>query len=132
MTVPSRPVEILIAASIVLLAVEIIRKHKGQDSLALRRPWLVAFFIGLIHGFGFAGALADIGLPKNQELLSLFLFNLGIEIGQILLVIVLLAALWLISQIMEKARKPVEIAMTYMLATIGMFWVIERMLGYMA
>lgn len=132
MTVPSRPVEILIAASIVLLAVEVIRKHRGQDSLAVRRPWMIAFFIGLIHGFGFAGALAEIGLPKGQELLSLFLFNVGIEFGQITLIAALLAALWGITKISKSARRPVEMFATYGIGAIGMFWVIERMSAYIA
>jgi len=129
-TVPSRPVEILIAGSIALLAVEIIRKHRGENSLALRRPWMIAFFIGLIHGFGFAGALAEIGLPKGQELLSLFLFNIGIELGQIILIIVLLVGLWAITKVYSSFRRPVEILATYAIGAIGMFWVIERMSAY--
>lgn len=131
-SVPSRPVEILIAASIVLLAIEVIRKHQGQVSLAVKRPWMIAFFIGLIHGFGFAGALADIGLPRGQELLSLFLFNIGVEIGQIAIILVLLAVLFVVTKLSKPARKPTEILVTYGIATIGMFWVIERMSAYLA
>ena len=81
-TLPSRPVEILIAGSIVLLGVEILRKRRGIDTLGAKRPFLIAFAVGLIHGFGFAGALADIGLPQGTELLALFLFNIGVEFGQ--------------------------------------------------
>ena len=77
-SLPSRPVEILIAGSIVLLGVEILRKRRGIDTLGAKRPFLIAFAVGLIHGFGFAGALADIGLPQGTELLALFLFNIRV------------------------------------------------------
>jgi hypothetical protein len=81
--------------SIVLLAIEVIRKSRGGSSIATRKPYLISFVIGLIHGCGFASALSDIGLPKGTELLALLLFNLGVELGQIAIIALLLILLWL-------------------------------------
>ena len=76
------PVEATIALSILLLACEIARTSAGQPSITARWPWLVAFTFGLLHGFGFASALSEIGLPRGDIPLALFMFNLGVEIGQ--------------------------------------------------
>jgi hypothetical protein len=75
--VPGRPVEATIALSIILLASEIVRLRDGEPSLTARWPWVVAFTCGLLHGFGFAGALAEIGLPKGDIPLALFSFNVA-------------------------------------------------------
>ena len=128
--IPIRPVEILIAASIVLLAVEIIRKQKGHKSLATERPYLISFVIGLIHGCGFASALSEIGLPKGTEILALFLFNIGVELGQFAIIGLTLIALIVIAKISKIAVKRTEIFLTYGLASIAMFWFIERMSDY--
>lgn len=84
--IPTPPVEAMIAFSIVLLAVELTRPAEACDTLAHRRPWLVALTFGLLHGFGFAGALTNVGLPADQIPLALFGFNVGVEIGQIFFV----------------------------------------------
>ena len=131
-TLPSRPVEILIAASIVLLGVEVMRKQKGELTLGARRPYLIAFVVGLIHGFGFAGALADIGLPQGTELLALLLFNVGVELGQFAVIALALLALWAITQKSLKWRKTVETLTVYSFAIIAMFWVIQRVTPYVA
>ncbi len=78
------PVEAVIALSILLLAVE--RLRGAEATITARHTWIVAFVFGLLHGFGFAGALADTGLPKANALWALFLFNLGVEIGQLVIV----------------------------------------------
>ncbi|WP_051687023.1 HupE/UreJ family protein [Microbulbifer sp. HZ11] len=80
---PQGPVEAVIALSIVFVAVEILHKLEGRTTLAIRKPWLVAFGFGLLHGFGFAGALSDIGVPAHEVPLSLAVFNLGVEAGQL-------------------------------------------------
>lgn len=129
-SLPSRPVEILIAASILLLAVEIIRKWRGQEGLTATRPYLVSFGIGLIHGLGFAGALADLGLPKGQELLALILFNLGVEAGQFAIIAVALAVGYLGYRLAPKLTRPTATLATYGIGTIAAFWVIERLAGY--
>lgn len=129
--IPIRPVEILIAASIVLMAVEILRKFNGQSSLSLRRPYLIGFLIGLIHGCGFASALSGIGLPKDTELWALLLFNLGVELGQFAVIGVFIAALFILSKLARPLTRPVEISITYVSATIAMYWVIARSSTYL-
>lgn len=82
-SVPQNVVEVLIALSIVFLATEILHKRQGLCTLAIRKPWLVAFGFGLIHGLGFAGALSEIGVPQHAIAVALALFNLGVEAGQL-------------------------------------------------
>ena len=91
-SVPGPPIEAAIALSIVLVAVEIVNARRGTPSLAARWPWLVAFCFGLLHGFGFAGALAEIGLPHHAIPIALLFFNLGVEIGQLAFVAAVFAA----------------------------------------
>lgn len=129
-TLPSRPVEILIAGSIVLLGIEVLRKQKGQDTLGARRPYLIAFAVGLIHGFGFAGALADIGLPQGTELLALLLFNLGVELGQFAVIVIALLAVWSVTKLGQTWRKLTETVVVYGFSAIAMFWVIQRVTPY--
>ena len=90
MHVPGPPVEAAIALSILLLAVEIVHLERGEIGLTARWPWVVAFTFGLLHGFGFASALSDIGLPQGDIPLALFAFNLGVECGQLAFVAVVL------------------------------------------
>jgi hypothetical protein len=91
--VPSGPVEASIALSIVLLAVELVRRWRGEVGTTVRRPWLVSFAFGLLHGLGFAGALSEVGLPADDIPLALFLFNVGVEVGQIAFVAVVLGVI---------------------------------------
>jgi hypothetical protein len=79
--IPGPPVEAMIALSIMFVAVEILRREQGRPSLASEKPWLVAFSFGLLHGLGFAGALAEVGLPESSIPLALLFFNVGVEIG---------------------------------------------------
>jgi len=130
LNIPIRPVEILIAASIVLLGVEITRKHQGYKSLATERPYLISFAIGLIHGCGFASALSEIGLPKGTELLALSLFNIGVEIGQFAIVGLTILALIAVANLGKTALRRTEVFLTYGLASIAMFWFIQRMSDY--
>jgi len=130
LSLPTRPVEILIAMSIVLLAVEIIRKSRGGTSLATQKPYLISFVIGLIHGAGFASALSEIGLPKGTELIALLLFNLGVELGQIAIILLLLAGLWMATKAIKNSRKPIEFVSAYLIGTIGMYWTVQRLSDY--
>lgn len=131
-SLPSRPVEILIAGSIVLIAVEVMRKRAGKSSLALRRPWVIAAIIGLIHGLGFAGALADIGLPKGRELWALLLFNIGVEIGQVVVIILTLVTLWALYKLSRSAETAARVVTTYAIGAMGAFWMIGRLSQYIA
>ncbi len=130
LSVPSRPVEILIAMSIVFLGVEIVRKLRGEDTLAARRPYLISFAIGLIHGCGFAGALAEIGLPKGAELMALLLFNFGIELGQFAVIAAFVGALALIGKVNLNFETRLRWVTTYAIAAMAMFWVIDRTKDY--
>lgn len=129
-SLPSRPVEILIAASILLLAVEIIRKWRGDIGLTAQRPYVVSFGIGLLHGLGFAGALADLGLPKGQELFALVLFNLGVEAGQFAIIAAALGVGYLGYRLAPKVTRPTATLATYAIGSIAAYWVIERLAGY--
>lgn len=129
-TLPSRPVEILIAGSIVLLGVEVLRKSAGRETLGAKRPYLIAFTVGLIHGFGFAGALAEIGLPQGTELLALLLFNFGVELGQFAVIALALLTLWGVTKMGKNWRKVTETAAVYGFSTIAMFWVFQRVAPY--
>ena len=91
--VPGPPVEATIALSIVLVAVEIVNARRGKPSLTARLPWLVAFCFGLLHGFGFAGALAEVGLPQHAIAVALLFFNVGVEIGQLIFVAAVLSVI---------------------------------------
>jgi len=130
LNIPIRPVEILIAMSIVLLAVEIMRKFHGRSGLSAKRPYLIGFIIGLIHGCGFASALSEIGLPKGMELLALLLFNVGVELGQFLVIAIFVIALMTLSKTQLNKNKIAETAVTYALGGIAMFWVIDRLKDY--
>jgi len=89
--VPSKPIEAVIALSIVFVAAEILHAREGKAGLAARMPWIMAFTFGLLHGFGFAGALSEVGLPEGQIPVALLFFNLGVETGQMLFIAGVLA-----------------------------------------
>jgi hydrogenase/urease accessory protein HupE len=130
--VPGPPVEATIALSILLLAVEIARRHRGQPSLTVRWPWVVAFCFGLLHGVGFAGALAAIGLPQRDLPLALLTFNVGVEIGQLVFVGAVLAAraLLLRCRLPEFAVRYAQPAASYALGTLAAFWFFERLASF--
>jgi hydrogenase/urease accessory protein HupE len=130
--VPGPPVEATIALSILLLACEILRSDRGQASLTAQWPWLVAFSFGLLHGFGFASALTDIGLPQGDIPLALFAFNVGVETGQLMFIAVVLGALrctkWLkLPVFVERRARP---AATYAIGVMAAYWFIERLAGF--
>jgi hydrogenase/urease accessory protein HupE len=125
--VPSAPVEAVIALSIVFVALEIVRSRRGQRGLTERAPWLVAGTFGLLHGFGFAGALAEVGLPPNDIPLALLFFNLGVEAGQLAFVAVVLALLALVRRIRLPAPEWASLVPPYAIGSVAMFWVIQRL-----
>ena len=140
-SVPGPPIEAAIALSIVLVAVEIVNARRGIPSVAARRPWLVAFCFGLLHGFGFAGALAEVGLPHHAIPVALLFFNLGVEIGQLAFVSAVLAAGWMFHRMMTLRLAPafvqqtvnrLDIAAAYAIGTVAAFWLIERTSAFFA
>ncbi|MEO9468198.1 HupE/UreJ family protein [Parasphingorhabdus sp.] len=127
-TLPSGPVELLIALSILFLAVEVVRKHQGKTSITIRKPWLISLAFGLLHGLGFAGALAEIGLPAGSEILALLLFNLGVELGQIIFVAMLLLIIWCLHKTSLDQMKWVERPALYLVGGLGAFYTLTRIL----
>lgn len=126
---PQAPVEALIALSIVFLAVEIVKRNPGAPSLTERAPWVVAFLFGLIHGFGFAGALREIGLPESDLPTALVTFNLGVEAGQLVIIGAVLFLIALCRRFAAPALRPALLASTYAIGTTASFWFIERLAG---
>ena len=130
--VPGPPVEAIIALSIVFVAGEIIHQRQGREGIASRKPWVVAFAFGLLHGLGFASALAQVGLPENSIPLALLFFNVGVEIGQVLFIIAVLAVYRLLTKLVagrfELARlAPIQ---AYAIGGLASYWVFERVSGF--
>jgi hydrogenase/urease accessory protein HupE len=130
--VPGPPVEATIALSIVFVASEIIQQHRGREGLAARQPWLVAFAFGLLHGLGFAGALAEVGLPQNSIPLALLFFNIGVEIGQLLFIVGVLAVARLMSLIAANRIEMRRLAPVpaYLIGGVASYWAIERISNF--
>ncbi len=129
--VPAPPVEAFIALSIVFVAVEAMRKSQGDSTLASRKPWLVAFSFGLLHGLGFASALAAIGLPRSNVPLALLFFNVGVEIGQMVFVGALLG----ISVMARRLAGPIQIRTARLVSCYGIgglasYWLLERITAF--
>jgi hydrogenase/urease accessory protein HupE len=124
--VPGPPLNAAIALSILFLGPEIVRSWRGQTSLTIRQPWLVAFAFGLLHGFGFASGLTATGLPHGEIPLALLLFNVGVEVGQLGFVALVL--------LLERSFRQLEIrwpvwvvhAPGYLVGSLGAFWTIQR------
>jgi hydrogenase/urease accessory protein HupE len=128
--VPQQPVEAVIALSIVFVAAEILHVRQGRASMTRRWPWLVAFSFGLLHGFGFAGALAEVGLPQREIPLALLAFNIGVEAGQILFIFAVLVLLYVFKRF---AAGPVRWAMpaaAYGIGGMSAYWIIDRVSGF--
>ena len=129
--VPQQSIEAAIALSIVFLAVEIVHKFHGREGLASRFPWVIAFLFGLLHGFGFAGALTKIGLPQQSIPLALVFFNVGVECGQLIFVLLMV----LFNQALKKLYNVVlihrmETTATYLIGGLASFWLIERVAAF--
>jgi hydrogenase/urease accessory protein HupE len=123
---PQRPVESVIALSILFLAVEIVKKRRDAPRLSERIPWLVAFGFGLLHGFGFAGALNEIGLPESEVPTALLTFNLGVEAGQLAIVAGALGVLGALRRFGLSLVTPALRITAHVIGTVSAFWLIER------
>ncbi len=125
--VPTAPVEATIALSIVFLASELVRGEVGRGAVTRSYPWLVAFSFGLLHGLGFAGALAEVGLPQGEIPLALFAFNVGVELGQLAFVTAVLTLARLVR--LMPLRFPIwgPGAAGYVIGSVAAFWVMARL-----
>ena len=128
--VPGPPVEAGIALSIVFVAAEIAHSRQGRIGLTERFPWIVAFTFGLLHGFGFASALSEVGLPQSAIPVALLFFNVGVEIGQLFFIASLFAVIALARQVTQRIgvsqpawawRVP-----AYAIGSVSAFWIIQR------
>jgi hydrogenase/urease accessory protein HupE len=132
--VPQPPVEACIALSILFVAREIVQAHRGQDGLTARWPWVVSFTFGLMHGFGFAGALAQVGLPVGAIPAALLFFNVGVELGQLIFVAAVLALIAAGGSLVHRFRFRQPDWMwrvaPYAIGGLASFWLVERVAGF--
>ncbi|MBY3088408.1 HupE/UreJ family protein [Rhizobium laguerreae] len=138
--VPGPPVEAAIALSIVLVAVEIVNVSRGQESLAARIPWLIAFAFGLLHGLGFAGALSAVGLPGHAIPIALLFFNIGVELGQLLFIAAVMALFAILRRLWFRvvgtdatwSHSMPLVGAAYCIGGVASFWLMDRVYGFWA
>lgn len=126
-TVQPSLIEALVAFSILFVAVELVHLYQGREGLTVRYPWLIAFTFGLLHGSAFAGALKEIGLPPNDIPLSLLLFNVGVELGQLLFVAAAMGVIWLTSKLPRALPAWTRWVPPYAIGGFSGFWFLERL-----
>jgi hydrogenase/urease accessory protein HupE len=127
LSLPQAPVEAVIALSIAFVAREFILMKPGERRLSEAYPWAVAFSFGLLHGFGFAGALKEIGLPQGDVPLALLTFNLGVEAGQLIFIAAMLALYRTASVMTRLPLPPLRTAMAYGIGAAATFWLLTRL-----
>lgn len=129
MYLPSVPVEAVITLSLSFATTEIAPGYHGRQGLTARWPWVVDFTFGLLHGFGFASALSEIGLLQNAILIALLFFNVGMEADQLLFV----GAFTILATLNHRIRinwpRWVQLTPAYIIGSIAMFWVIQRVVA---
>jgi hypothetical protein len=123
---PLLPLNAAIALSILFLGPEIVRAGRGDTSLTLRHPWIVAFAFGLLHGFGFASGLTTMGLPRAEIPAALLLFNLGVEAGQMLFVVLMVLLARAFRTLEIRWPRWAEAVPAYTVGTLGAYWTIQR------
>ncbi|HXS79576.1 MAG TPA: HupE/UreJ family protein [Gammaproteobacteria bacterium] len=128
--VPGPPVEAAIALSIVFVAAEVVRGLRGAAGLTSRAPWLVAFVFGLLHGFGFAAALAEVGLPQKAIPIALLTFNVGVELGQLAFVAAVVAVAAACARLPARLPRWSASVPPYAIGVVAMFWVAERVASF--
>jgi hypothetical protein len=126
--VPERPLNACIALSIVFVGVEIVKQQRGETGLTARYPWAVAFSFGLIHGIGFASALAGLGLEHRLLPAALHFFNVGVEIGQLAFVLLVLALFWAHRHLDAVLPRWGNVLPAYAIGSVSMFWFLGRLL----
>ena len=125
-SVPLPPLEAAIALSILFLGPEIIRRRRGDTSLTIRYPWVIAFLFGLLHGFGFASGLSLAGIPRTDIPVALFFFNVGVELGQIVFVVAALALAKSFRALVVRWPRWATALPAYVVGGLGAFWTIQR------
>jgi hypothetical protein len=130
--VPERPLNACIALSIVFVGVEIVKQRRGEAGLTARYPWAVAFTFGLVHGIGFASALAGLGLERRLLPAALLFFNVGVEIGQLAFVLLVLALIWAHRRLDAVFPRWGDALPAYAIGSVSMFWFFGRLLRVLA
>jgi len=125
-SVPAPPLNAAIALSILFLGAEIVRSWRGETSLTIRQPWVVAFAFGLLHGFGFASGLTTAGLPRAEIPLALLSFNAGVEAGQLLFVMLVLLLERAFRVLEVRWPRVIEALPAYTVGSLGAYWTIQR------
>jgi hypothetical protein len=128
-TAPSGPIEALIAFSIAIVAAEVVSVNRGQDVPGSSQPWIIAFAFGLLHGFGFAGALSETGLPADALPSALLFFNIGVEVGQLIFVACVLALGFVIKRAWPRLILPASTATAYLVGALAAYWTIDRVVS---
>jgi len=123
---PVLPLNAAIALSILFLGPEIVRSWRGETSLTIEKPWIVAFLFGLLHGFGFAGALTSAGLPRQDLPIALLGFNVGVEIGQVAFVLLVVLLERSFRQLEIRWPRWAQMLPGYAIGSLGAFWTIQR------
>ena len=123
---PLPPLNAAIALSILFLGPEIVRVKRGQTSLTIRYPWLIAFGFGLLHGFGFASGLSTTGMPRAELPWALLWFNVGVELGQLLFVFIALSLVWAFRMLQVRWPRWVLWLPGYTVGSLGAYWTIQR------
>ena len=115
------------ALSIIFVAMELAHSYQGRRGLTVRYPWLIAFSFGLLHGSAFASALSEIGLPSNAIPMSLFLFNVGVEIGQLMFIGILLGIIWCLTRLPVQWPAWTRWIPPYAIGSFAAFWFVDRL-----
>ncbi|MGA2053307.1 MAG: HupE/UreJ family protein, partial [Opitutales bacterium] len=123
---PIPPLNAAIALSILFLGPEIIRYRRGQTSLTLRHPWIVAFVFGLLHGFGFASGLTTLGLTHAEIPFALVSFNIGVEIGQLVFIAIVFLLIRSWRTLLIRWPRWTELLPCYTVGSLGAYWTIQR------
>jgi len=126
---PQAPVEAVIALSIVFAAAEVVRASRGVVDISAGAPWIMAFVFGLLHGFGFGGALKEIGLPQSDVPLALLTFNLGVEAGQLLFVGTVLALIASLDRLIALRVPRLRDVTAYGIGSLAATWFIQRLVA---
>jgi hydrogenase/urease accessory protein HupE len=127
-SIPVAPLNATIALSILFLGPEIVRARRGGTNLTIRQPWIVAFAFGLLHGFGFASGLSQMGLPQSEIPLALFSFNAGVELGQLGFVAMVLLLNGSLRVLEVRWPRAVEFLPAYAVGGLGAYWTIDRLI----
>lgn len=125
-SIPGPPLNAAIALSILFLGPEMVRAWRGETSFTLRHPWVVAFFFGLLHGFGFASGLSTVGMPRAEIPLALAMFNVGVELGQLAFVALILLSYRALRTLEFRWPRWAELGPAYAIGSLGAYWTIQR------